>query len=48
MEGEGFYVIRFWNNDVLLNLEGVLMKIKEVIGLRTHPHLTSPIKGEVT
>jgi len=48
LEGEGFYVIRFWNNDVLLNLEGVLMKIKEVIGLRTHPHLTSPIKGEVT
>ena len=26
--GEGFRVLRFWNNDVLGNLEGVLMTIQ--------------------
>lgn len=32
LEGEGFHVVRFWNNDVLLNLEGVLSRILEVLG----------------
>ena len=27
LEGEGFRVIRFWNNDVIDNLEGVLETI---------------------
>ncbi len=31
LEDEGFRVIRFWDNDVLLNLDGVLTKIKEVL-----------------
>jgi len=48
LEGEGFSIIRFWNNDVLLNTEGVLMKIMEALRYRFHPHLTSPIKGEGT
>jgi very-short-patch-repair endonuclease len=26
---EGFTVLRFWNNEVLENIEGVLIKIKE-------------------
>jgi very-short-patch-repair endonuclease len=27
IRGEGFQVLRFWNNDVLSNIEGVLMTI---------------------
>ena len=46
LESQGFQVIRFWNNDVLQNIEGVLVKIQEIIDKRRHPHLTSPIKGE--
>jgi very-short-patch-repair endonuclease len=29
LESEGYHVLRFWNNDVLENLDGVLIKIKE-------------------
>jgi len=32
LDGEGFHIIRFWNNDVLLNIDGVLSKIREVVG----------------
>jgi very-short-patch-repair endonuclease len=46
LEREGFHVVRFWNNDVLLNIEGVLEKIREVLILSSHPHLASPLKGE--
>ena len=28
----GYRVVRFWNNEVLNNLEGVLMRIGEVCG----------------
>ena len=28
LEGEGFHVIRFWNNDVLSNMEGVIFTIQ--------------------
>ena len=31
LENEGYYVIRFWNNDVLLNIDGVGLKILELI-----------------
>ncbi len=46
LEREGFHVLRFWNNEVLLNLNGVLLKIQEVLKMKSHPHLTSPLKGE--
>jgi very-short-patch-repair endonuclease len=46
LKGEGFHVLRFWNNDVLLNVEGVLENIKEVLDMKSHPHLASPIEGE--
>ena len=29
LEGEGFHVIRFWNNEVLPNREGVLARLME-------------------
>ena len=45
IEGEGYRVIRFWNNDVLGNPEGVSKAIDRVLRDR-HPHLASPIKGE--
>jgi very-short-patch-repair endonuclease len=31
LEGEGYQVIRFWNNDVLENIEGVMFKIYEAL-----------------
>jgi very-short-patch-repair endonuclease len=47
---QGYRVLRFWNNDVLKNLEGVLIRITEFIGghpspgaLRAPP---SPSRGE--
>ena len=44
LEIEGFHVLRFWNNEVLLNLNGVLLKIQEVLKMKSHPHLTSPFR----
>jgi len=35
LEGEGYRVVRFWNNEVLENREGVLQAIIEA--LETHP-----------
>ncbi len=32
LEGRGYKVIRFWNNDVLQNLDGVLIRITEALG----------------
>ena len=31
LEGEGYRVLRFWNNDVLTNIEGVFMLIQEAL-----------------
>jgi very-short-patch-repair endonuclease len=38
-------VLRFWNDDVLTNPEGVHSVIASVL-LQSHPHPTSPIEGE--
>ena len=35
LEDEGYKVIRFWNNEILENMEGVLTSIMEEI---SHPH----------
>jgi very-short-patch-repair endonuclease len=45
IEGEGYRVIRFWNNEVLGNREGVWLAIDAALHDR-HPHPASPIKGE--
>ena len=45
IESEGYRVLRFWNNDVLGNPDGVLAVVDAVLR-EQHPHLTSPIKGE--
>ncbi len=33
LQAQGFRVIRFWNNDVLDNLEGVFDEIERVLGI---------------
>jgi len=43
LESQGFRVLRFWNNDVLANTEGVLERILAAFSPSPQP---SPIKGE--
>jgi len=31
LKGEGYHVLRFWNNDVLKNVDGVLEVIREAL-----------------
>ena len=37
LESQGFRIIRFWNNEVLENLEGVLVRIEEALSAPPHP-----------
>jgi very-short-patch-repair endonuclease len=47
LNSQGFQVIRFRNNEVSENLEGVLLRIQEEIGIFTpSPSSSSPIEGE--
>ena len=53
LSGEGFRVLRFWNNEVLENRDGVCARILEVLGEHTpHPPGAarrappSPTRGE--
>ena len=43
LKGQKFEVLRFWNNEVLTNIGGVLEVIRE--RCLSHPPLTPPIKG---
>jgi len=43
LRNEGYTVLRFWNNEVMENMEGV----REIIAKHLdHPFLTSPLQGE--
>ena len=42
-EKQGFQVLRFWSNEVLRNIEGVLEVVRN--SCLNHPPLTPPIKG---
>jgi very-short-patch-repair endonuclease len=42
LKGQGYKVLRFWNNEVLTNIEGVLEVIWNCLN---HPPLTPPLKG---
>jgi very-short-patch-repair endonuclease len=44
LDAEGFLVLRFWNNVVLENTEGVLLRIEETLGRRA-PVARSPHPG---
>ena len=37
LESQGFRIIRFWNHDVLQNLDGVWMTIAEALSTPPHP-----------
>jgi very-short-patch-repair endonuclease len=43
LNSQGFLVLRFWNTEVLQNLEGVLETIRA--NCLSHPLLAPPIKG---
>jgi very-short-patch-repair endonuclease len=57
IEAEGYRIVRFWNNEVLGNGDGCVLRLQQHLG-RPHPHPTSaseqarmppypsPIKGE--
>ena len=38
LAGRGYRVLRFWNNDVLWNVEGVLTMIEEALRDRPSPN----------
>jgi very-short-patch-repair endonuclease len=42
LKGQGYKVLRFWNNEVLSNTKGVLEAIRDCLN---HPPLTPPLKG---
>ncbi|MGZ8415714.1 MAG: endonuclease domain-containing protein [Methyloceanibacter sp.] len=44
---QGFTVVRFWNSDVLKNLEGVFTQLSTIVEESTpHPKPPSPTRGE--
>lgn len=45
LAGRGYRVIRFWNNDVLRNTDGVVEKIRAVLRAAATPHPDPPPQG---
>ena len=45
IETEGYRALRFWNNEVLGNPDGIYSVIAAAL-YQLHPHPASPIKGE--
>jgi very-short-patch-repair endonuclease len=43
LESQGYVVIRFWDNDVLKNMEGVLHRIVEALGVTGSPPSPYPL-----
>jgi very-short-patch-repair endonuclease len=50
LQARGFRILRFWNNDVLTNMDGVLLVILEALGgaKEEDPHPTLSRKRERT
>ena len=46
LETRGYLVLRFWNNDVLENIEGVLTVIQAALRDRPSPHPSREREGE--
>ena len=47
LEGQGYRVIRFWDNDALSNMEGLLHRIIEALGVKAPSPSPCPLpKGE--
>ena len=47
LNAQGYLVLRFWNNEVLGNLDGVLMKIEEVLDNRPSPDPSRRLEGSL-
>ena len=47
LERQGYRVIRFWNNDVLMNTQGVLTLIEEALKDRPSPSPSRSAGGEM-
>jgi very-short-patch-repair endonuclease len=45
LRSQGFVILRYWNNDVLTNLTGVLEHVAEALRQLPPPSLTLPRKG---
>ena len=45
LQSQGFEVLRFWDNEVLTNIQGVLEMIRESCCGATPSPLSPPIKG---
>jgi very-short-patch-repair endonuclease len=45
LRSQGFVVLRFWNNDVLVNTQAVLEQIAKIVVQSRPPSLTLPRKG---
>ena len=45
LRSQGFLILRYWNNDVLTNLTGVLEHIADALSQQPPPSLTLPRKG---
>ena len=37
IEGEGYMVIRFWNNEVLQNDQGCMIRLEQLVAARSPP-----------
>jgi very-short-patch-repair endonuclease len=47
LEGKGYHLLRFWNNDVMDNIDGVVEVILHSLGRKSPPHSNSlPRRGE--
>jgi very-short-patch-repair endonuclease len=47
LQASGFCVLRFWNNEVLTEMESVKEKVRLVVQqLQAHPHPDPPLEGE--
>jgi hypothetical protein len=46
IDAQGYRVLRFWNNDVLSNTDGVLERIAETLSHREREGAPRPRKGE--
>lgn len=48
LESQGFHILRFWNNDVLMNMDGVISKIlDDVSNLSPSPDLPHRGGGKI-
>lgn len=48
LQAAGFMVVRFWNNQVLKDIDGVLETVLQVLesDRQHHPHPSPPLEGE--